>query len=559
MYCMYLRKSRADLEAEARGEGETLRRHKEILLELAKRMKIIISKIYEEVVSGETIVSRPVMQQLLTDVESGMWDGVLVVEVERLARGDTMDQGLVAQTFKFSGTKIITPMKTYDPNNEFDEEYFEFGLFMSRREYKTTNRRLQAGRLKSVKEGKFVGNIAPYGYIRKKIENDKGYTLEIHPEQAPIVKLVFEWYTKGILREDGTYERLGVSLIANRLNELKIPPMRGDIWVPATLQDMLQNPVYIGKIRWNNRPQKKKMVNGKIIKTRPRAKQDEVTLVNGLHPPIIDEETFYLTQEIYGTNFPGAAKEDKEDEEEKKSEQTENQNFDQESDDYLISRFHYKKSIQNPLAGLIVCGVCGRKMKRRPHGDKYPPTLMCPITGCDNVSTKLSIVEDKLIEALGIWLENYKIDISKAETNTSSQELQEDVIKKTIEKLDNEINTIERQMDNLHDLLEQGVYSIEVFIERSKKLKEKLDKIQNDKNDLLKSLEQTKKLEKSKKILIPKIEKVIESYHKLDSPAKKNALLRTVLEKAIYTKKQGARWHGEEDDFELLLFPKIPK
>ena len=132
-YCMYLRKSRADLEAEAHGEGETLARHERILMDYAKKNKINVTKIYKELVSGETITARPVMQQLLSDVEKGIWAGVLVVEVERLARGDTIDQGLVAQTFKYSGTKIITPMKIYNPNNEFDEEYFEFGLFMSRR------------------------------------------------------------------------------------------------------------------------------------------------------------------------------------------------------------------------------------------------------------------------------------------------------------------------------------------------------------------------------------------------------------------------------------------
>ena len=36
-YCLYLRKSRADADAEARGEGETLSRHQKILLELAKK------------------------------------------------------------------------------------------------------------------------------------------------------------------------------------------------------------------------------------------------------------------------------------------------------------------------------------------------------------------------------------------------------------------------------------------------------------------------------------------------------------------------------------------
>ncbi len=155
-YAIYLRKSREDIESEKYGEGETLARHEKILTNLAKKRNLNISKIYREVVSGETISERKEMQKLLQDVENEKWNGVLVVEIERLARGDTADQGRVLRAFKYSHTKIITPIKTYDPDNEFDEEYFEFGLFMSRREYKTINRRLQRGREISVSEGKFV-------------------------------------------------------------------------------------------------------------------------------------------------------------------------------------------------------------------------------------------------------------------------------------------------------------------------------------------------------------------------------------------------------------------
>ena len=146
-YCLYLRKSRADAEAEASGAGETLKRHETALLALAKRLDLTITAVYKEVVSGETITSRPVMQQLLDEVERGLWQGVLVMEITRLARGETIDQGIVAQAFKYSGTQIITPDKIYNPANEFDEEYFEFGLFMSRREYKMINQRQQRGPL----------------------------------------------------------------------------------------------------------------------------------------------------------------------------------------------------------------------------------------------------------------------------------------------------------------------------------------------------------------------------------------------------------------------------
>lgn len=90
-YLIYLRKSRADKEAELRGEGETLARHENALLELAKRKHLPIGDIYREVVSGDTIASRPMMKKLLSEVEQDIWDGVLVMEVERLARGDTID------------------------------------------------------------------------------------------------------------------------------------------------------------------------------------------------------------------------------------------------------------------------------------------------------------------------------------------------------------------------------------------------------------------------------------------------------------------------------------
>ena len=195
-YCMYLRKSRADKDYENSSTEAILNRHEKALLELAQNNNYKISQIFREVVSGETLSQRPEMQKLLAQVENNMYDGVLVMEVERLARGNSVDQGIIAQAFKYSNTLIITPTKVYDPQNEFDEEYFEFGLFMSRREYKTINRRLNAGRLASCKEGKFVGSITPYGYSKEKLKNQKGYKLVPDLEESKVLKLIFELYTK---------------------------------------------------------------------------------------------------------------------------------------------------------------------------------------------------------------------------------------------------------------------------------------------------------------------------------------------------------------------------
>lgn len=515
-YCMYLRKSRADLDAETRGEGETLARHERILLELAKKLKLSITNIYKEIVSGETISSRPVMQQLLSDVEQGLWDGVLVMEVERLARGDTIDQGLVAQTFKYSSTKIITPVKTYDPNNEYDEEYFEFGLFMSRREYKTINRRLQSGRIASVKEGKYLGTRPPYGYVRKKLEKEKGYTLEPNPDQANIVRMIYALYT----------DRIGVSLIVRKLNELKVKPMRSDSWVPASILDILRNPVYIGKIRWNSRPTKKRMVDGQIKKERPRAAHGDYILVDGLHDAIVDTQTWDRAQEYLSIN---------------PSTPTPN-----------------RYTVKNPLSGLIVCSKCGRKMIRRPYSSGYPDTLMCPATSCNNVSSPLLLVENNLLLAIEKWLENYKIKVGSKDS-PEKQDAQVSVKKKAVKKMEEEITTLEKQKDNLHDLLEQKVYSTEKFLDRSKSISERISEAQSEKALLVKDIENDMIMDEGRKKIIPKIEGVLGIYHSTTDPKIKNDLLKEVIEKVVYTKEEGGRWNPRTNDFQLDLYPRLPR
>lgn len=517
MYCAYLRKSRKDIEAELSGEGETLKRHEKILLDLAAKMKINIDKIYREVVSAETVASRPEMQQLLSDVEQGVWKGVLVVEVERLARGDTMDQGLVAQTFKYSNTKIITPMKTYDPSNEFDEEYFEFGLFMSRREYKTINRRLQRGRIQSVREGKYLGTVAPYGYERVKLKGQKGFTLEINPKESKIVELIYNLYTGN--------DRIGISLIVNRLNEMKIPTARGGDWTTSTIRGILSNPVYTGKIRWNSRPEVKKMVDGKMIKERPRSDEKDWILVDGLHPPIVSEDIFNLAQYILSEN-PS-----------------------------LPMPTRYK--VMNSLAGIVVCKICGRKLKRRPQGSRYPDTLMCDGPTCTNISSHLHLVEKRLFDSLEAWVKQHKLKYKK-KTNKKDN-IENEVLNKAMRNLDIELETLNNQLNNMYDLLEQDIYSTEVFMKRSKIVSTKIDSLKKDKDTLLKKVNSEIDKEMHEAMLIPKVENILKIYWTLDDPADKNKLLKEVLERAVYLKTVNGRWHNRPDEFELEIYLKLPR
>lgn len=512
-YAIYLRKSREDIESEKYGEGETLARHEKILTTLAEKRNLYIGKIYREVVSGETISERKEMQKLLKDVENEKWTGILVVEVERLARGDTADQGRVSKAFKYSHTKIITPVKTYDPDNEFDEEYFEFGLFMSRREYKTINRRLQRGREMSVSEGKFVGNIAPFGYDRVKLKDSKGYTLSINQYEAPIVKEIFSLYT---------FENNTIGSVVKQLNNMNLKPRISDEWTISSVKDILSNPTYIGKIVWNRRKQKKKTKNGHLIISRPR--NQDYLLYDGLHEPIIDNKTWESVQEKRKQNTP---------------------------------KVKHSNIIQNPLVGLVFCEKCGKPMQRRPYTKAgKPATLICSNSKCDNVSSKLYIVENKIIEALKIWLENYKVDY---EVNNNSN-ANNDIIEKAIASTKKELEKENAKLDKIYDFLENGIYSKDEFINRSKSIKDNIQNLESKLNEYNSLLQKNIEMQNEKDTAIPKLENVIDLYDKLETAEDKNILLKSIIAKVTYLKTEKAiQKDSDPTNFELHIYPKIPK
>jgi len=107
MYGAYLRKSRADIELEKNSGVDTLQRHRDIIKQTAKNMNITIDRWFEEVVSGETIEARPEVQKMLLEVEQDFYEGILVVDVDRLARGDTADQSRISKAFSYSNTKRV--------------------------------------------------------------------------------------------------------------------------------------------------------------------------------------------------------------------------------------------------------------------------------------------------------------------------------------------------------------------------------------------------------------------------------------------------------------------
>ena len=485
---IYLRKSRQDEEAEKRGEHETLSRHRTTLFKLAKEQNLNIVEVKEEVISGESISYRPKMLELLDEVKRGLYDAVLVMDIDRLGRGNMQDQGLILDTFKQSKTKIITPRKVYDLSNEFDEEYSEFEAFMARKELKLITRRMQRGRIKSVEEGKCISSNAPFGY---KFEFEgKNRFLVVDDEKANIVKIIFDMYLEG----------LGAYKIANYLNSLGYKTSTGRDWYEKGIRDIIKNKAYCGYIVWN------KVERKRNSSRRSPEKQIESL---GLHEPIISEDIWNKAQEMRT----------------KRS----------------ISPVHDNKKLTNPLAGLVKCKLCGATLtaSSSTYGGKKVKFLSCKT--CYKVAAvKLDIFESEVINSLEGILNTYKLYLNDDIENYDDSSKLANYFN-LLKQLEKESVTLIKQKEKLHDLLEKGIYDIDTYLDRSKVL---ADKIENNKNSIDKvkndiEYESTHSIDISE--VVPKLENLLELYTKTNDAAEKNQLLKTVIDSIIYHKEKKQR------------------
>ena len=337
----YGRKSRTDdplLSVE-----EVLDKHDKIIEEYAEKYlggPIPEENKYREVGSAESLDSRPEILRLLKAIENPAIKAVAVVEVQRLSRGDLEDAGRLIRILRYTNTYVITPMKIYDLRDDYDRDAFERELKRGN-EYLEYFKKIQArGKLASVKEGNYVGSVAPYGFDRiEKTDGKKTYhTLIERKDQADVVRMVFNWYCN---------DDIGVTAICRRLEELGVKTKTGGkYWRSYQIFAMLENVHYIGCVRWNWRKTIKIIEDQEIRKLRPKAKVDEYLIFEGKHDGIISEEQFNKAREIKGQRH----------------------------------RTKQDLTLKNPFSGIMYC-KCGAKMGyntyRRKGVEYAPPKLVC--------------------------------------------------------------------------------------------------------------------------------------------------------------------------------------
>lgn len=504
-YIEYLRKSQMDRDYEDLTVEETLRRHRQTLDEFAKRQKLNVTVILEEVVSGESLSERPQMLKLLDMVNTGEFDGVICMDIDRLSRGSSVDSGYIMQVLQVNNCKIITPNKTYDLLNETDEQFADMKFLFSRYELSTIRKRLIAGRDASAKEGRFMGSSAPYGYKKIKLKGEKGSTLEVVPEEAQVVRMIFDWYT-----QDG----LGAGQIADKLTNLHIKPRKSEEWSPEVVRKMLVNEHYIGKLPWKKHAISKRFVDGQL--TKKMAVNKDYAIYEGRHEPIISEEQFALAQQAREDNRTRPLK--------------------------------ISFEIANPFAGILQCGHCGAKMKWTTPSKSNPnakPRFKCLRSKrCGCKSHFAEEVENAIVSEMKEWLAGYIIQL---EQNDAPKD---DGLEVSLEMLKNRLEELFEQQDNICELHEKGDYSDRLFKRRNDQIEKEIDRVESDIEDLELKISERKEEADIQSSIIPTSQYLLDNYDDL-TPKEKNDIWKLILHKVDFVKTE----RGKE--FNITIYPKL--
>ena len=493
-YAIYLRKSRADLEAEKLGEGETLARHKKILTELAARKGLYVEKIYQEIVSGaETIKDRPEIQKLIDDAYKGKYRGVIIVEVTRLSRGSQGDAQIIMDCLKYAnrnkGLLVVTPTKVYDvAHNSDDEEYMEFELFMSRREYKMIQKRMDRGKKQCVVEGNYMASYRPYGYDILKTKTSR--TLIPNEEEASVVKKIFRWTVE---------QNMTPGEIARKLTAIGTPTYTGDPeWSAATIKTILTNPTYIGKVRWNDRMQVKTMVNGELVTSRPRSNHSEhFMLYDGKHKEyaLIDEETFNKVSERFTSD-----------------------------------KTKHNLKLYNPLAGIFCCKNCGKMMHYQRYTTKQnvqPRFTHKQSQICKVKSVLATDVMNAVVHALKLYIEDFDVKINNL------PQTDENEIAKEIELLRVELVKIEKKLSKLFDAWEDEQISDNEFVKRKAVNNQRIENIKTEIEKLENSIPEKEEYEEKIMALSDALDSLLDENIDADI---QNEYLKQIIDKIEFSR-----------------------
>jgi site-specific DNA recombinase len=330
----------ARVSTEEQREGQTIDSQVAELERHAQERGWSVIGVYKDEGWSGSLLARPALDRLRDDTSKGLFNTVLINDVDRLAR-DVTHLGVIKRDLERHGQHVIfrkLPMENSPTHNLLVNILGSFAEF----ERELIADRTRRGKRHKVEVRKeFLGSIPPYGfrYIRKDRASGNGGILEINPEEAAVARQMYQWVSE---------EGLSARRVLDRLNQKRIPPRKGNSkWAKSSVLRILRSEVYPGVWHYNKNESclprgqastlKYKKTQKSSMRLRPRADWLEVLLPAALH--IVTRDQWQRVQRQIDRNIVFSPRNEKH--------------------QYL-------------LKGLVHCGGCGARYVGQPcHGKFY--------------------------------------------------------------------------------------------------------------------------------------------------------------------------------------------
>ena len=385
---------------------------------------------------------RPGFQQMLSDIEAGHINCVIVKDLSRLGR-NSIDTGYyIEQYFHAHNVRFIAvtdQFDTADSGNLHGGIMLPLKNMINEAYALDIGRKIKAQARQAMKDGDYIGARAPYGYRK---DPDNCHKLLIDENTAPVVKQIFEW----------AHEHVSLNRIVRNLNEMGIPApshykkATGEItspgligsgkWQTRTVMKILESEVYTGDLVQG----KTKIVDHQQVK----AGEDNLIIAKCTHEPIISHELFHAVQE-YRKQICEESK--------------------------ATPKRPYTPNI---FKGKVFCADCGRSLHRqRAERRKGPDTYWfhcltnsrvekdsckgATMQEKELISTVTAILEKELTVALGMSLPLFQLE--------ARQKQEKDKLKIQMSAKRQEIEKTRRLIRGLYENFVQGILTNDEYFE----------------------------------------------------------------------------------------------
>ncbi|MFR2631559.1 DUF4368 domain-containing protein [Roseburia inulinivorans] len=370
---LYERLSRDDFgkDDDQQRESNSISNQKAMLEEFAARQGFTnIVHFTDDGISG-TCFDRPGFLAMMKEVEAGNVEYLCIKDMSRMGR-DYLKVGQIMEILRQRGVRLIAINDGVD-SARGDDDFTPFRNIMNEYYARDTSRKIRSTFQSKGKSGKHLTGTVIYGYLW----NEARDQWLVDPEAADVVKRIFAMTIDGY----GPYQ------IASKLKEEKV--LIPSAYLAQHGEGVNKNKTFKDVYGWGssticNILEKREYLGHTInFKTRKHFKdkkshyvpEDEWTIFENTHEPIIDQQTFDLVQKIRGN----------------------------------VRRYPDGWGEAAPLTGLLYCADCGGKMyvHRTNNGkrisqytcsqySKVPVGKLCTTQHRINEDVVLSLVSEML-------------------------------------------------------------------------------------------------------------------------------------------------------------------